>query len=85
MIKITIERISTENYKETKNFITKKTPTDKVKQSDYGNKTEVAYAEEYATSEVPLERKVTTILLTQEIQDESQFELKHVVRAINNL
>ena len=43
MIRITIERIDVQETKETKNFIVIKTVTDKVKPSDYGNKTEPVF------------------------------------------
>jgi len=85
MIKVTIERVTTEKYNEIKNFITKSTPTDKHDQSEYGNNRKVLCTEEFATREVPMERTVRTLLLSQEIPVEESFNLARVIIAVNGL
>lgn len=86
MIKISIERVTTEKYTEVKNFIVKSTPTDKIQSRGSGyDSDKVLCAEEYATRDVPAERTVTTKLLSQEILNEESFDLASVIAAINKL
>jgi len=85
MIKINIERETVEKYTEIKNFVTESQPTTLTKRSSYGNQDEFLCAEKFATKEVTLERTVRTTLLTQEIQDESTFDLASVIVAINGI
>lgn len=84
MIRVTIQKTTIKKSVEVKNFITKKTTTDKVKTSEYGNRGEPLFDEEYATRDVEIEREVSTTLLIQELEDE-QFNLQEVIAAINNL
>jgi hypothetical protein len=79
-IKIKIEREITERWKANENVITKKTPT---AQKDRYDGT--AYVEEYEVREVDKSSIRTETLLTQEIADETQFDLKAVISAINKL
>jgi len=85
MIKITIERYEVRETKETKNFIIKKTATDKKKESDYGNKSEPLFDEEYQPQEITNREMVKTTLLQQEIQIDAAFNLKRVIAAINDM
>lgn len=77
----------TEKYTETKNFITKSTPTDKTEStSDYGSgRQKVLCDEEYATKDVTMERTTRITLLVQEIVNEAEFDLPIVIGAINKL
>lgn len=85
MIKITIELVTYEKYTETKNFITKSTPTDKVQPRSNYESDKVLCIEEYATRDVPMERTVRLTLLSQEIPNEEAFSLPRVIAAINGL
>jgi hypothetical protein len=85
VITIKIERKSTEHYTETQQICVKETPTDKVKQKEYGNGSETLYEREYSPTAVNRSRDKTVTLLTQEIADEEAFNLADVIRAINGL
>ena len=84
MIRIVIERRTSERYMETVNFCVKRTPTGQTKESSYGDKTPV-YEEVNEPREVTKYRDVTRTLLEQEIDDEESFDLGSVIIAINNL
>lgn len=83
MIKITIERVTTETYTEVQNFLVKSTPTDKIQHSS-GYSDKVLCEEEYQTRDIENERTVEVTLLKQEMNDED-FDLKTVIAAINGL
>ena len=83
MIRITIERIDVQETKEIKNFIVKKTVTDKVTESGYGNKSEPVFNEEYEPKEIVNRAFAKTTLLQQEIPIDEAFNLKKVIAAIN--
>jgi len=85
MITITIERTTTEQYVETKNFIVKSTPTEIRDEDSYGNRKSVKCVEEYQTKDIPATRTTTTQLLKQQIPDESTFDLAAVIKAVNGL
>lgn len=87
MIRIKIERIVTEEYRERKNFIVKSTPTEiKQEESNYsGRSAKVTCIEEYQTEDVVQTRTVTVPLLEQNITDESAFSLSAVIKAVNDL
>lgn len=79
-IKIKIEREVTERWKANENVVTKKTPTGHKDRYDAA-----LYAEEFEIREVDKSSTRTETLLTQEIADETQFDLKAVISAINKL
>ena len=84
MITIEITRTTVEKYTATENFITKKTPTDKVDNTGYGDAKRV-YAEEYQAQTVDKQRETKHVLLRQEITDEASFDLAAVIVAVNGL
>ena len=84
MIKVKIERVTDEKYQETGNFLVRETPTDKVKESQYGNGREVLVEKQYEVRTVDRTRKVTTNLLEQELSEEN-FNLANVIKAVNGL
>jgi hypothetical protein len=79
-IKITIEREVLVTWKAKENLITKKTPTQHKDRYE-----DVMNVEEYAVAEVDKSTTRTEKLLAQEIADESQFDLKAVICAINKV
>ena len=86
MIKITIEQVVTIKFKETKNFLIKKTPTGyKEPGGQYDRGDKVAYEEINEPREIENERTEKRTLLNQEIEDESAFNLKNVIAAINGM
>lgn len=85
MITITISKTTTKEFTAIENFVTKETPTDKVKQKDYGNGTEIAFAREFATRDVLKSDSKTVLLFEQRIEDDSAFDLAAVIVAINKL
>ena len=84
MIKITIEQVLTVKFKKTENFVVKKTPTQYKEDTSY-ERNRLAYEEISEPREVEAERKETRTLLNQEIEDESSFNLKSVIAAINGM
>lgn len=85
MIRIVIERTVIQEYMETVNLLTKKTPTAITKPKTYGSGDEPCFVEEYQIADVKKGREVTTKLLQQEITDETLFSLSAVIKAINSL
>jgi hypothetical protein len=86
MIRITIEQVITENYVETKNFITSSTPTTVVQpQGPYDREDKVLCKEEFAVKDVQMQREITRKLLMQEIVKDEDFSLSAVIAAINQL
>jgi hypothetical protein len=85
MIRITIEKIETVRYCETKSFCVTEKPTELVEPKEYGSGNKIAYDRTYETREVPMQRQETTKILTQEIAEDSSFNLPAVIIAINNL
>ena len=85
MIEITIRKLSTETKMETKNFIVRKTPTDKTGKPNVYEDVKPLFDETYETREVPVERSVETLLLKQNIEDDSQFDLGAVIKALNKI
>jgi hypothetical protein len=88
MIKITIEQTITEKVEVVKNFTTKKTPTEIVEEdNNYGGRStkRVQFIEESAPMQVTEERSRKITLLEQEIDDDSQFNLKAVIATINGI
>jgi hypothetical protein len=85
MIVIKIERKSEVTETVTKNLIKHRTPTGFTKPSDYGNKTEMAFEDEYEIVNVPETKSMTTTLLVQEIANDNDFDLADVIKAINGL
>jgi len=88
MIEVTITRKIREEYKEWQNFQTSSKPTGikKVK-SEYGGGTseEVAYETTSEPREITKYREVERTLLSQQIEDESDFDLMAVIAAINRI
>jgi hypothetical protein len=89
MIEITIKRTTSEPYKETVNFQLTSEPTSikKVKENTYGGGSteEICYKTTNEPREVTKYRNVERVLLTQQIEDESKFDLAAVVKAVNKL
>lgn len=88
MIKITIEKFTSEEYKETQNFVVKRTPTEQRKKSSsmYSDGSEkVVFIEESEPREVTKRQTIKVGLLQQEIENDSDFDLGAVIKAINNL
>jgi hypothetical protein len=85
MIVIKIERKSAVDHTVKKNLLKHRVPTGFTKQSDYGNKTEMAFDDEYEVVEVTETENITRTLLQQEIEDENSFDLNRVILAINGL
>jgi hypothetical protein len=85
MIKIVIERKTTEKYTTQEQLITKETPTDIQGDSDYGTRKEVKFIREYAVAEMTKYRESSVTLLQQEIINDSAFNLAAVIIAINGL
>ncbi len=88
MIKITIQRVAIEEYQESQNFLVKETPTEITQESSstyQGTKKEVQYLKEYAVQEVTKRQSVTYDLLTQQIADDSKFDLAAVIKAVNGM
>jgi hypothetical protein len=83
MIEITIKRITTTSHKETKNYITEKTPT-AIKKSDYNGREETVFSEKYELREVDVSEITTLVLLSQNVEDD-KFVMANVVKAINGL
>ena len=86
MIEIIITRYSTEQYKETRSCELSRTPTEIMEESDYGGRCRKVT---YATTSQPLEvtetRKVSRLLLKQEVEDDESFDLAKVIIAVNGL
>lgn len=88
MIEITIKKKITESRKQTTNFQVTSKPTGfKKLKNDYGGGTteEVCFETTYAPSEVTEYKDVERVLLTQQIDDESKFDLAAVIVAVNKL
>jgi hypothetical protein len=89
MINITITQTITQEASVKKNLLKTKTPTEvkkvSTRQYDGGTSEEVQFAETYEVVDGTEVRTIKLTLLTQEIADDSAFDLKAVVRAINGL
>ena len=87
MIKITVEKFTTEEYKETQNCVVKRTPTEhREKSGMYSGETEkVVFTEESEPREVTKRQRVKVDLLQQEIEKDEDFDLAAVIKAINRL
>jgi hypothetical protein len=87
MIKITIEKTITEQYKETMEFVTKRTPTEhrEKSKSSYDPVETVVFAEEREPREVLKQRTRTVNILEQAIERDEDFDLAAVIKAINKL
>jgi hypothetical protein len=84
MITIIIIKTSTVEYTERVNFIKKETPTAITQDSDYGNKKTNLVEKEYEAADVKKYKEVETVLLKQNL-DETDLDLKAVIKAINKL
>jgi len=88
MIEITIKRKTEVEYKETVNFEIHKEPTQiKQQKNEYGGGSSevVCYATTNEPREVSKFRTVETTLLSQQIEEEENFDLGMAIKAINNL
>ena len=88
MIRITIEKFTTEEYKETQNFVIKRTPTEQREKTgtSYAGVTEkVVFIEENEPREVTKRQAVKINLLQQEIENDADLDLGAVIKAINKL
>jgi hypothetical protein len=85
MIKITIEKLGNEKYTTRENLLKKKTPTQIKGKTGYGEREEVQDICEYEVAEVVKFRDTKQTLLTQEITDDSAFDLAAVIVAINRI
>ena len=87
MIKIKVEKTVTEQYKETVEFVTKRTPTEhrEKSSSSYGPSEKVVFEEEREPRELLKQRSRTVNLLEQEIENDADFDLAAVIKAINKL
>lgn len=88
MIKITIEKTIVEEYKDTQNFVVKRTPTEhrEKSSSSYSKETEkVVFIEESEPREITKRQSRTLTLLEQQIEIDSEFDLAAVIKAINKL
>lgn len=85
MIKITIERHTTESYKETVQFCLTEKPTEVIAEADYSSRKEVKFERTYEPREVTKWKSSTVSLLEQEIVNEEDFDLKAVIKAVNGL
>ncbi|HKT11012.1 MAG TPA: hypothetical protein VJW77_04225 [Terriglobia bacterium] len=84
MITITVTKTSTIEYKVAESFVKTEKPTDKVKQSQYGDRTEVLFERTYETHEVPRTKEQEIKVFEQRIED-SKFDLAAVISAVNGL
>lgn len=85
MITVTITRTTRESYKVTENVCTHEEPTEILGESDYGNRREVKMKRDFAPQELTKVSERRETLLSQEITDESTFNLNKVIVAINGL
>jgi hypothetical protein len=89
MIKITIEKTTIRERKETENFIVKRTPTEyRQRESSYyggGTEEKVVFAEEHEPREVTKQESATVKLLEQQIENDGDFDLASVIKAVNKL
>lgn len=85
MIAIKIQRINRVSHTETKNFLTKSTPTQVEGPKQYSSDRETKCIEEYAPKEITVWETKTVDLLEQNIEDESKFDLAAVIVAVNGL
>jgi 23S rRNA maturation mini-RNase III len=85
-ILITIEEEISESVKVTKNSVIERTPTELLKETYKGSgEMERVFSEKLGPMEVTETRNRKNVLLKQEIEDDSTFELANVIKAINNL
>jgi hypothetical protein len=88
LIKITIERTTLKNFTETQQFCVLEVPTEIVEEDrNYsGNTTKkVQYQRTYEPREIPKVKEIREILVTQEIANDEDFDLKAVIKAINKI
>ena len=88
MIIVTIQRKHTRETPAKKTLLKTRTPTQikKVKTEYSGGTTEeIAYEDHYEVVDTVERENITTTLLTQEIEDETRFNLESVIGAINGL
>lgn len=85
MITITIKKKVERTVTVTKNWLKKETPTEiKRSRTNYGESNEeVQFAREYEVGDVQEKQFSEFLLLSQEIEDDSQFNLASVIAAIN--
>lgn len=86
MIEIVIKKTSVEQYDETVNFVVKEIPTQYTEDSNssYDSKKKVVMEKHSEPRVIRKERPVTTEIYAQRMPD-SEFDLKGVIAAINNL
>jgi hypothetical protein len=88
MIEIIITKTTTVNMEKTQSMLTRKTPTDKVQETEpnYGGekKHTVLFDETYELVKIPFTQESQQTLLKQQISDES-FDFLRVIAAINGL
>jgi hypothetical protein len=85
MIKITIEKTVTAEHKETVEFVTERTPTEHREKSDYDRQEKVVFAEKREPREVTKQESRTLKLFEQQIENDADFDLASVIKAINKL
>ena len=89
MIKITITQVVETTKKANQNFVTKRTPTEIAEESrnTYSSNVtkEIKFVEEFAVREVDQIDRTEVTLLSQQIVDDTRFNLPEVIRAINGL
>ncbi len=85
MISIKIKQSGSSKFSVRENVVTKRTPTQYVEDSDYGNKKKVVFADEFAIQEVEKVKEWESTLLEQNIVDDADFDLAAVIKAINKL
>lgn len=82
---VQIEEEITETVEEQANCIIKETQTDKLFKGKYDDEAKPLTDKEYAIVTVEKVKTRTNLLLKQEIEDDSTFDLPTVIRAINGL
>lgn len=85
MIKITIERTTTTKYMEVVQFCVQEVPAEITGEPRYGNAREVQFDRTYEPREVAKTVDVRETLVIQEIENDADFDLKAVIKAINKL